>query len=71
MRPRIQKRVGALLGAEPMIMFRTVREIEAIVRAAPFGTLVGNRAVKLYVMFLALLPARRPVLPRSRVRRAS
>ncbi|HXH24224.1 MAG TPA: DUF1697 domain-containing protein, partial [Vicinamibacterales bacterium] len=62
-RPRIQKRVGALLGAEPVIMFRTVREIEAIVRAAPFGTLVGDSAVKLYVMFLARMPARRPVFP--------
>lgn len=62
-RPRILKKVAALLRAEPVIVFRTMRELEAIVRAAPFGSLTADRAVKLYVMFLAGKPARRPVFP--------
>lgn len=65
LRPRIQKKVAALLSAEPVIMFRTLRELEAIVRAAPFGALATDRAVKLYVMFMAGKPARKPVFPLS------
>jgi uncharacterized protein (DUF1697 family) len=63
LRPRILKKVGALLGAEPAIMFRTIRDLEAIVKTAPFGTLVHDRAVKLYVAFLAGKPARKVVYP--------
>jgi uncharacterized protein (DUF1697 family) len=62
-RPRILKKVAALLGTEPVVIFRTLREIEAIVKAAPFGALAGDRTLKLYVMFLAGKPQRKPVFP--------
>src|SRR5687767_13657343 len=63
LRPRILKRVGALMGAQPVIVFRTLREIEAIVKAAPFGALADEPAVKLYVMFMAAKPPRKPAFP--------
>ena len=64
-RPRILEKVQTLLGAEPVIVFRTLRELEAIVRTAPFGSLVDDRALKLYVMFMAGKPGRRPAFPLS------
>jgi uncharacterized protein (DUF1697 family) len=65
LRPRILKKVGALMGAQPVIVFRTLREIEAIVNAAPFGALADEPAVKLYVMFMAAKPPRKPAFPLS------
>ena len=62
-RPRVLKRVGALLGTEPVIVFRTMRELEAIVKAAPFGALADDRAVKLYVMFMARQVTPKPKFP--------
>jgi uncharacterized protein (DUF1697 family) len=64
-RPRILRKVAPLLGAEPVMMFRTLRELEALVRAAPFGTLPDDRAIKLYVMFMARKPAGNPAFPLS------
>ena len=51
-RPRILEKVGMLMRGEPVIVFRTIRELEAIVQAEPFGALTADRAVKLYVMFM-------------------
>jgi uncharacterized protein (DUF1697 family) len=64
-RPRVQKQVARLLNAEPVIVFRTMRELEAVVNAAPFGELVDDPAVKLYVMFMAGKPVRRRAFPFS------
>ena len=62
-RPGILRKVSALLGSEPVIMFRTMRELEALVRAAPFGAVADDRDVKLYVMFMAAKLARTPMFP--------
>ena len=62
-RERILKKVGALLGAEPVIVFRTVPYLERLIDAAPFGALVDDRTLKLYVLFLSGKPRRLPVFP--------
>ena len=62
-RPRILNRVGALLGGDPVIVFRTLRELEAIVKEAPFGALADDRAVKVYVMFMSATVTPRPKFP--------
>ena len=62
-RERILKKVGALLGAEPVIVFRTVPYLERLIDAAPFGALVDDRALKLYVLFLSGKPRRLPAFP--------
>lgn len=64
LRERIQRKVKALLGAEPVIVFRTVPYLEALVEAGPFGALVSDRSVKLYVTFIAEKPKHTPALPR-------
>jgi len=60
---KISARVRALTGGEPSIVFRTMSELDAAVRAAPFGTLVDDTAIKLYVVFLAERAKRKPALP--------
>jgi uncharacterized protein (DUF1697 family) len=65
MRNRILKKVGALLGAEPVIVFRTLPYLQRLINAAPFGPLVNDRALKLYVLFLAGKLKRRPSFPIS------
>ena len=62
----VRAKVGALIGAEPVIMFRTIRQLARIVKHSPFGDFSENRAVKLYVVFLARKPRAMPKLP-SRV----
>jgi uncharacterized protein (DUF1697 family) len=62
-RDRIQQKVRTLLGAEPVIVFRTLPYLEQLVEAAPFGPLVNDRTVKLYVLFLIGKPKRLPVFP--------
>lgn len=63
LRRRIQARLSKLLGSEAVIMFRTLREMEAIVRAAPFKDVETGDDVKLYVAFLSEKPLRKPKLP--------
>jgi uncharacterized protein (DUF1697 family) len=63
MRNRILKKVGALLGAEPVIVFRTLPYLKRIVEAAPFGSLVDDKRIKLYVLFLSGKPKRLPAFP--------
>ena len=63
LRARVQQQVKRLLGAEPVIVFRTVPYLEALVESAPFGALVSDRSVKLYVTFIAEQPKRTPALP--------
>jgi hypothetical protein len=52
-----------LLGADPVIVFRTLPYLQRLVDAEPFGTLVDDRKVKLYVAFLAQKPKRLPLFP--------
>jgi uncharacterized protein (DUF1697 family) len=64
-RARIGRKVAAVLGAEPVIMYRTVRELERLVKDAPFGRLANNRKLKLYVMFAVEKSKQRPRFPLS------
>ena len=60
---KIRGRVRALAGGEPSIVFRTTSELDAAARAAPFGSMVDDQTIKLYVVFLAERPKRKPTLP--------
>ncbi len=62
-RERIQQKVKALLGAEPVIVFRTLPYLQRLVETAPFGALVNERTLKLYVLFLAGKPKQLPAFP--------
>ena len=63
LREQIHRKVKTLLGADPVIMFRTLPYLQRLVDAAPFGALANDRAVKLYVAFLAGKPKRLPDFP--------
>ncbi len=63
LRARLARQVGRALGAEPVIMYRTLRELEALVEAAPFGALARDPRVKTYVMFAAEKTKQRPRFP--------
>jgi uncharacterized protein (DUF1697 family) len=54
---------GSLLGEEPEILLRTVREIERLVEELPFAERQVPSAAKLYLAFLSREPPRRPALP--------
>lgn len=60
---KIRAGLRKLIGEEPVIMFRTLRQLALIVKRSPFGDLPANRTVKLYVVFLARRPRRGPKLP--------
>jgi uncharacterized protein (DUF1697 family) len=63
LRGRIQQRVNALLGAEPVMVFRTMRYLERLIETDPFGSLVNDTRVKLYVLFLSGKPKQLPAFP--------
>ena len=63
LREQIVKKVRPLLGADPEIAFRTLPYLERLIAAAPFGPLVDDRTVKLYVLFLIGKPKRVPAFP--------
>lgn len=60
---RIRRTLRVLLKQEPVILFRTLRKVERLVKRKPFGALVAGPKVKLYVVFLAQKPQHRPSLP--------
>ena len=60
---RIQVKLFELLGSEATVLFRTLREVEDIVRAAPLKDVEADVDVKLYVAFLSRKPRRTPKLP--------
>jgi uncharacterized protein (DUF1697 family) len=60
---RILVKLGALLGEEPVVLFRTAREIERLVKLAPFKRFATRRGIKLYVAFLSQKPRRKPPFP--------
>jgi uncharacterized protein (DUF1697 family) len=51
------------LGKEPGIVFRTVDELEHLVRTSPFARRKPSPDEKLYVVFLSGKPERAPTLP--------
>jgi uncharacterized protein (DUF1697 family) len=56
----VRERLRRLLGEEPLLMLRTMRELERIVARAPFAAVASEPDIKLYVVFLEKKPARRP-----------
>jgi uncharacterized protein (DUF1697 family) len=60
---RLQQQVSALLGVEAGLTIRSVEDLRAILRAAPFGALTADRALKLYVVFLLAAPRRKVAYP--------
>ena len=63
LRPALHREMARLLNAEPVIVFRTLRDVEALVEEAPFGRRTQDASLKLYVVFLAAAPARTPAFP--------
>jgi uncharacterized protein (DUF1697 family) len=59
----IQNKLCELLGTEATVMYRTFREIEDIMRTAPFKEIEPETDVKLYVAFLSRKPHLKPTLP--------
>jgi len=53
---RVRVELRGLLGAERGVFFRTIRDVERIMRGAPFGLVSSEPAVKLYVAFLSQQP---------------
>jgi uncharacterized protein (DUF1697 family) len=51
------------LDAEPEIVFRTIEDLERIVKRNPFKRFAADRTLKFCVAFLAQPPTRRPKLP--------
>jgi uncharacterized protein (DUF1697 family) len=60
-----RRRLRAVLGAEPVVMVRSARELTALLRSGPFAGIDAPAIVKRYIMFLADPPVRRPRLPLS------
>lgn len=60
---RIDGQLLALFGRQPGICYRTIDELDAVVAAHPFGALMGDTALKLYIAFMAQPPKRPPKLP--------
>ena len=58
-------RLQPALGAEPLVMLRTAREIAGLLRRGPFAGVDAPRLLKRYIVFLAGTPRRRPRLPVS------
>ncbi len=59
----IQNRLCELLGTQATVMYRTLREVEDIVRTAPFKDIETDSETKLYVAFLSRKPRNKPTLP--------
>lgn len=60
---RVQSKLSALFGSKATILFRTLQEVERLVRADPVKRLSARPDVKLYVSFLSEKPPRKPKLP--------
>ena len=63
LKARIASEMLALFGKAPGVCYRTLDEIDALIEAAPFGRLAGDKTLKLYVAFMDRVPAKIPKLP--------
>ena len=62
-RAAVRRNIGRLLGAEPTIVYRSMRQLERLVARAPFGELASDRTLKLYIVFASDRTKRRPRFP--------
>ena len=60
---RVATELTKLLGKEPGVCYRTVEEIDTLVASDPFGRLVADKTLKLYVCFADRELKPRPKLP--------
>ena len=60
---RVRGKLHDLLGQEPGVLLRTVRDVEGIVRGAPFKDFESEAGIKLYVVFLSRKPQSKPRFP--------
>jgi uncharacterized protein (DUF1697 family) len=60
---RIRSRVCALTGEQSTVVFRSARQVQALVKAAPFTTFESDRTLKLYAVCLAEKPRTIPRFP--------
>ena len=58
-----RRRLRSVLGAEPVVMVRSARDMAALLRRGPFAGADVPKIIKRYILFLAGAPARRPRLP--------
>jgi uncharacterized protein (DUF1697 family) len=65
LRRRIAGEMRTLLGAEPVIVYRTGSQLQKLVEAAPFAALADDRLIKLYIVFLVEKPRGGIAFPRS------
>jgi uncharacterized protein (DUF1697 family) len=63
LKTRIARELATLFNTQPGVCYRTLDEIEELIDAEPFGTLVSDKSLKLYVAFMDQVPARIPRLP--------
>jgi uncharacterized protein (DUF1697 family) len=60
---KIRAEVRNLVGGNPDVMFRTIAELESILKAAPFKLYENDSLIKQYVVFLSEKPRLQPELP--------
>jgi uncharacterized protein (DUF1697 family) len=60
---KIQDKLCELIGTEATVIYRTLHEIENIMRTAPFKDIEPGTDAKLYVTFLSRKPRQTPALP--------
>jgi uncharacterized protein (DUF1697 family) len=60
---KIRTKVCALTGEQSGVIFRSARQIHALVKASPFKAYEGDRTLKLYAVCLEQKPQRVPPLP--------
>jgi uncharacterized protein (DUF1697 family) len=65
-----RRRLGAVLGAEPVVILRSAAEMQRLLRRGPFAGVDAPAAIKRYILFLAAAPAHRPRLPVTHAKEA-
>jgi uncharacterized protein (DUF1697 family) len=59
----IRAKVSGLTGEQSSVIFRSARQIHALVKASPFKAYEGDRTLKLYAVCLAQKPLKVPPFP--------
>ena len=59
----VKRTLGAVLNEEPVILLRTVGEIDALIGSVPFKDVRAESSLKLYAAFLSEVPRSKPRFP--------
>ena len=60
---KVHANLCALFSAEPVVIYRTARELDRMVKSDPFKAIDPDASIKLYVTFLLAKPKVKPTLP--------